>query len=398
MPIVQPSAPGITSIATTSPISGGTITSSGTISLLVNVDFAWTVAQSLTVGLAANTSGDGLSLVNSTAATSGNQRYSPRLRLTGQGWKTNATAASQTVDWIVENQPVQGAANPTSNLAWSSQINAGGYSPAVTFFSTGLGCGTTYATATTDTVGAGSTLAIALPNKGEVVARNGGNNANRLLIGLDSTDRVWVGNSSSTLLLSSGFWSISSSSAALSSLNRAYPLAIGGESYLYSDAANTFAQYNSTNAQAYRLYNTRTDASNNEHFNLAWSSNVLHLGAVKNGTGTARVVQIDYGGTTTAAISVPITSGAITFGGSLTTTGVASTIASGTAIPAGGTAGTGYAFSSTANFGMFFGSGAPTLAAAKGSLYLRSDGSTTNDRAYINSDGNTTWTALTTAA
>jgi hypothetical protein len=69
-----------------------------------------------------------------------------------------------------------------------------------------------------------------------------------------------------------------------------------------------------------------------------------------------------------------------------------------TAIPAGGTAGVGYKFSSTANFGVFFGSGAPTLSAAKGSLYLRSDGSATNNRAYINTDGGTTWTALTTAA
>lgn len=67
------------------------------------------------------------------------------------------------------------------------------------------------------------------------------------------------------------------------------------------------------------------------------------------------------------------------------------------AIPSGGTAGTGYTFSSTSNFGVFFGSGAPTLSAAKGSLYLRSDGSATNNRAYINTDGSTAWTALTTA-
>lgn len=76
----------------------------------------------------------------------------------------------------------------------------------------------------------------------------------------------------------------------------------------------------------------------------------------------------------------------------------ASTVQNATAIPSGGTAGAGYMFSSTANFGLFFGSGAPTLSAAKGSLYLRSDGSTTNDRAYINTNGSTTWTALTTAA
>lgn len=71
---------------------------------------------------------------------------------------------------------------------------------------------------------------------------------------------------------------------------------------------------------------------------------------------------------------------------------------SGTAIPAGGTAGAGLRVSSTSNFGVFFGSGAPTLAAAKGSIYLRSDGSATNNRAYINTDGGTTWTAITTAA
>lgn len=71
---------------------------------------------------------------------------------------------------------------------------------------------------------------------------------------------------------------------------------------------------------------------------------------------------------------------------------------SGTAMPAGGTAGSGIKLSSVSNFGVFFGSGAPSLAAAKGSLYLRSDGSTTNDRAYINTDGGTTWTAVTTAA
>ena len=69
-----------------------------------------------------------------------------------------------------------------------------------------------------------------------------------------------------------------------------------------------------------------------------------------------------------------------------------------TAIPAGGTAGAGFKLSSTADFGVFFGSGAPTLSAAKGSLYLRSDGSGTNNRMYVNTNGATTWTAVITAA
>ena len=48
--------------------------------------------------------------------------------------------------------------------------------------------------------------------------------------------------------------------------------------------------------------------------------------------------------------------------------------------------------------GIYSGTGAPAFTAAKGSLYLRTDGTTTNDRAYINTNGSTTWTALTTAA
>lgn len=90
-------------------------------------------------------------------------------------------------------------------------------------------------------------------------------------------------------------------------------------------------------------------------------------------------------------------SASISLAGTASTTGAVSAYTA-TAIPAGGTAGAGFKLSSTSNFGVFFGSGAPTLSAAKGSLYLRSDGSTTNDRAYINTNGSTTWTALTTAA
>lgn len=74
------------------------------------------------------------------------------------------------------------------------------------------------------------------------------------------------------------------------------------------------------------------------------------------------------------------------------------TIYGGTAIPAGGTAGVGYKFSSTSNLGVFFGSGAPTLAAAQGSLYVRTDGSSIATRLYVNTNGSTTWTNVVTAA
>ena len=53
---------------------------------------------------------------------------------------------------------------------------------------------------------------------------------------------------------------------------------------------------------------------------------------------------------------------------------------------------------STTSPGLFSGAGAPSFTAPKGSLYLNTSGSSTSTRAYINTDGATTWTAVTTAA
>lgn len=99
-------------------------------------------------------------------------------------------------------------------------------------------------------------------------------------------------------------------------------------------------------------------------------------------------------------ISINGTTGAVTvtgtIGAAITATSTITAL-SGSALTAGGAA----AFIGTntaAGMGIYMGSGAPTIAAAKGSLYLRSDGSGTGDRAYINTNGSTTWTALTTAA
>jgi hypothetical protein len=71
---------------------------------------------------------------------------------------------------------------------------------------------------------------------------------------------------------------------------------------------------------------------------------------------------------------------------------------SGTATPAGGSTAARLLFGTTAGFGIYYGSGAPSVSAAKGSLYLRSDGSGTTNRMYVNTDGGTTWTAVTTSA
>ena len=124
--------------------------------------------------------------------------------------------------------------------------------------------------------------------------------------------------------------------------------------------------------------------------------NVLFGTGVVSGTGNVT------GGNVLFGTGVVSGTGNVTGGNVLSSAVVsavgAATILSGTAIPAGGTTGSGYKLSSTANLGVFFGSGVPTLSAAKGSLYLRTDGTTTNDRMYVNTNSSTTWTAVTTVA
>ena len=61
---------------------------------------------------------------------------------------------------------------------------------------------------------------------------------------------------------------------------------------LFRDAANTLAQRNGVNAQAFNLYNTYTDASNYERGFMRFVSNVLEIGTGAAGTGTGRDVSI----------------------------------------------------------------------------------------------------------
>jgi hypothetical protein len=94
-----------------------------------------------------------------------------------------------------------------------------------------------------------------------------------------------------------------------------------------------------------------------------------------------------------------------TFGAATSVTSLAATTVSATgnvtadsnvALVAGG-ASAFIATNTAAGMGVYIGSGAPTVAAAKGSIYLRSDGSSTSTRLYV-SDGGTTWIAVTTAS
>ena len=102
-------------------------------------------------------------------------------------------------------------------------------------------------------------------------------------------------------------------------------------------------------------------------------------------------------GTSSVSLKVARATGIVTIPGTIRS-GAEVIIYTGTAPPAGGAAGAGYMVSSTSNFGIHFGSGAPSCSSAKGSLYLRTDGSGINDRLYVNTNGTNGWTAVVTVA
>ena len=93
------------------------------------------------------------------------------------------------------------------------------------------------------------------------------------------------------------------------------------------------------------------------------------------------------------AVTGPVTATTVT-ATSVSATGNL-TADSGTAPTAGGMLGV--QISSTAGLGIYVGSGAPTISAAQGSIYLRTDGSSTSTRLYVNTNGTTGWTNVTTA-
>ena len=131
-------------------------------------------------------------------------------------------------------------------------------------------------------------------------------------------------------------------------------------------------------------------------------ANTTFNGPVRSENGF-QTISIDG---TTGTVTVNGTFGAATSVTSLAATGgvTAATVSatgnitadSASALVAGG-ASAFIATNTAVGMGVYIGSGAPTVAAAKGSIYLRSDGSSASTRLYV-SDGSTTWIAVTTAS
>lgn len=79
----------------------------------------------------------GITLANNTAAAAGAQQMSPGIRWRGFGWKTAATAASQSVDFLADMLPGQGSTAPIGTWRLLSSINGAAYNTAMTVTSAG---------------------------------------------------------------------------------------------------------------------------------------------------------------------------------------------------------------------------------------------------------------------
>jgi hypothetical protein len=119
-------------------------------------------------------------------------------------------------------------------------------------------------------------------------------------------------------------------------------------------------------------------------------ANTTFTGPVRSENGFQTITK----NASTGAVSVTSTIGPALSVTTVSATGNV-TADSGTAPTAGGMLGV--QISSTAGLGIYVGSGAPTISAAQGSIYLRTDGSSTSTRLYVNTNGTTGWTNVTTA-
>jgi hypothetical protein len=187
-----------------------------------------------------------LTLRNTTAATAGaTAQVSPSIVLEGQGWKTTATAASQTVRFRENILPVQGTTNPSATWRLQSEINNSG----------------TW------------TERLTVDSSGNIVIGNGSNALNL------GTSAASMGQHSDGILftVSSGFSSKITTTEFRLPANQALVWtgsnnnAFSGttEVSLIRDASGILAQRNSTNAQTLRVYDTFGSASDYHRLGMA---------------------------------------------------------------------------------------------------------------------------------
>lgn len=149
-------------------------------------------AQLVSLSSLGTTPTTAFSLINPTAAAAGAQQSSPGLSWEGQGWKTDATAASQPVAFRASVLPIQGSSAPQVRWYLKSQINGGALVDAFTVDSNGLATAGSYLL--TGTVAWSGLGGIAFPANGQLqFFTNGFSNNASLLVGSASGQTIRFG-------------------------------------------------------------------------------------------------------------------------------------------------------------------------------------------------------------
>jgi len=178
-----------------------------------------------------------LTLANTTAATAGSRvQVSPTLVYEGRGWKTDATAASQTVQYHQFLKPVEGTASPSADLIFASSIAGAAAAEKMRLSSDGKLYFNGATTAQANISGVGTN-------------ELGLNYGTTRFLGIVGSGEVRICNN-----VPIGF-SVNNSTADV---------------FLHRDgAAGVLAQRNSTNAQTLRVYDTFGSASDYHRLGMA---------------------------------------------------------------------------------------------------------------------------------
>lgn len=160
------------------------------------------------------TSETGLIVENTTAAAAGAQQYSPMLCQEGQGWKTDATAGSQSVEFCWEVQPVQGTSAPTANYILKRSINGGAFSTVGTFTSAGN-------FTSGSTITSGAAIISASEVRASAVSNFNWAGRSRLFSTIDGNVRVTDTNSINTYDITLADWGTTNSAESVSVANDA---------------------------------------------------------------------------------------------------------------------------------------------------------------------------------
>lgn len=267
-------------------------------------------------------------------------------------------------------------------------------------------------TASTASISTGSIVTSITTPDAAVWSATGITGVSGVLLSLTSTQlNVFSSPSSNAGLVLNSFQSVGSMNHQTASGTIASPSALGagatigsygfigyngtsytGQARMLGISAETGA-WTGTSRGAYLEFDSTASGSASRTQAMRVMAGVI-VGAGTVDPGSNNLV---VGGNITATGNITGVTGNLT---TLTSSGVISssgkiTALNGGTTVAGGNATAGLALG-TLGIGIYFGSGVPSITAATGSLYLRTDGTTLTGRMYINTTGASTWTAVNT--